>query len=286
VIEAHHRVEALFLPCEPGVRFCLLHRPPVGRRSMGGIVYVHPFAEEMNKARRMAAIASRSLARLGYTVLQIDLHGCGDSSGEMLTTTVETWRTDIEGAATWMLEQGYAPLTVWGLRFGALLAVEWSRQTSTPHESLLLWQPVASGEVHLSQFLRIGMASEMLSSSDGKAGAGRMRHRLSAGEVVQVAGYDITPELACEMDALRMDKQSVARPVDWFEVVSDQAGDFPPAARRSVDIWRQSGVVVAAHLVRGVPFWATVEIADCPELIEATSRAKSEQWTSPTTKAR
>jgi alpha/beta superfamily hydrolase len=36
----------------------------------------------MNKARRMAALQARALAALGYGVLLLDLHGCGDSSGD------------------------------------------------------------------------------------------------------------------------------------------------------------------------------------------------------------
>ena len=72
---------AFFLPATPGHRFCIYHRPAEGGAG-GGIVYAHPFGEEMNKARRMAALQSRRLAAAGYAVLQIDLFGCGDSSGD------------------------------------------------------------------------------------------------------------------------------------------------------------------------------------------------------------
>ena len=49
---------------------------------------VKAWAEEMNKARRMAALQARLLAENGYAVLQIDLHGCGDSSGDLLVRMV------------------------------------------------------------------------------------------------------------------------------------------------------------------------------------------------------
>src|SRR5687768_8838655 len=75
------RTEAMFLSApHGGRRFCLLHMPSRPARAL--VVYVHPFAEEMNKSRRMAALQARALAASGHAVLQIDLLGCGDSSGD------------------------------------------------------------------------------------------------------------------------------------------------------------------------------------------------------------
>ena len=48
-----------------GQRFCLLHTPPASQPALGHVVYVHPFAEEMNASRRMAALNARALARAG-----------------------------------------------------------------------------------------------------------------------------------------------------------------------------------------------------------------------------
>ena len=59
-------------------RFCLYHPPRrVDAVARGAIVYIHPFAEEMNFSRRMVALQARMLAAQGYAVLQIDLSGCG-----------------------------------------------------------------------------------------------------------------------------------------------------------------------------------------------------------------
>ena len=78
------RTESFFLPIDEGrngQRFCLFHRAH-GDVTKGSILYIHPFAEEMNKSRRMAALQARALAKAGYAVLQLDLLGCGDSSGD------------------------------------------------------------------------------------------------------------------------------------------------------------------------------------------------------------
>jgi len=72
--------EPFFLPASRGERFCIFH--PAAGALRGAVLYLHPFAEEMNKSRRMAALQSRMLAARGIAVLQIDLFGCGDSSGD------------------------------------------------------------------------------------------------------------------------------------------------------------------------------------------------------------
>ncbi|HEX6736185.1 MAG TPA: hydrolase 2, exosortase A system-associated, partial [Azonexus sp.] len=83
-----------FLTVHGGQRFCLFH-PAQDGVAKGAVLYLHPFAEEMNKARRMAALQSRALAAAGYDVLQFDLLGCGDSSGDFADATWPAWREDV-----------------------------------------------------------------------------------------------------------------------------------------------------------------------------------------------
>ena len=45
-----------------------------------------------------------------------------------------------------------------------------------------------------------------------------------------------------------------------------------PAARAVVDGWIARGADVHAHVVAGEPFWSTIEIAECPELVSETAR--------------
>ena len=64
-----------------GQRFCVFH--PAQGVPRGAVVHVPALFEEMNKSRRMVALQARTLAAAGFAVLRIDLHGCGDSSGEL-----------------------------------------------------------------------------------------------------------------------------------------------------------------------------------------------------------
>src|ERR1700712_1296748 len=123
----------------PGRRFCLLHRPPHDVAA-GAILFVHPFAEEMNKSRRMASLQARAFAQAGYAVLQCDLLGCGDSSGDFGDATWNDWIDDVADAAAWIGRRFDAPLTLWGLRAGCLVAAEAARRKSLDCD-FLFWQP-------------------------------------------------------------------------------------------------------------------------------------------------
>src|SRR5882672_8203208 len=98
--------EVFFQPATAGTgqRLYVYHSPEPARPThspRGAVLYVHPFAEEMNKSRRMAALQSRALSAAGFAVLQLDLFGCGDSSGEFGDATWDDWVADIVEAAGW-----------------------------------------------------------------------------------------------------------------------------------------------------------------------------------------
>src|SRR5665647_2167413 len=106
--------EAFFLPAgaaqttQSGQRFCLFYPAECGASGdavRGLVLYIHPFAEEMNKARRMAALQARALAQAGYAVLQIDLLGCGDSSGDFGEATWKNWVRDVVQGCQWLRKQ-------------------------------------------------------------------------------------------------------------------------------------------------------------------------------------
>ena len=83
--------DVFFLPAAHGEqRLCLFHAPAGVARSK--VLYLHPFAEEMNKCRPMLALTARQLAARGVQVLAVDLHGTGDSSGEFRDARLEQRR--------------------------------------------------------------------------------------------------------------------------------------------------------------------------------------------------
>ena len=99
--------EAFFLASTRGEGdqgFCLFY-PAQSHVVRGLVLYIHPFAEEMNKSRRMAALQARAFAQAGYAVLQIDLHGCGDSAGDFGDATWEHWIDDVVQGCHWLRQR-------------------------------------------------------------------------------------------------------------------------------------------------------------------------------------
>jgi len=251
-------------------RLYLYHRPPEGTPLRGAIVHVHPWAEEMNKSRRMAALTSRALAEHGWAVLQHDLLGCGDSAGDFGDARWETWVQDVIDAARWLARRHPgAPLWLWGHRAGALLATAARERLDAPAD-LLLWQPVQQGKALLHQFLRLKAAAQ-LADGGGKAVIDGVRRALAAGQSVDIAGYTLAPEMAQALEAARLEPAS-AHPgqVVWLEVATDPAGGPSPATAAAVPRWLAAGWAVDARTVAGPAFWQTTEIEDAPALVDAT----------------
>ncbi len=262
-------MELFFLAGSRGALFAVYHPPAAGMASRGGVLYAPPFAEELNKSRRMIAQQARRLATAGFGVLIPDLYGTGDSAGDFSNARWEIWREDLARCAVWLRQRGHEPLILWGLRLGGLLATGLIGEVAATR--LLLWQPVLSGQRFLHQFLRLRLTADRLKG--GSETLGRLQEALAAGQSLDVAGYELHPELAAALDQVRLTLPLPGVQVDWFELTRAAEDSLVPVSRRIVDEWRSAGVAVHARTVVGEFFWATQEIAEAPALLDATQTA-------------
>jgi exosortase A-associated hydrolase 2 len=270
-------LEAFFLDFERGQRFALLHRPPRWLSARGAVLFIHPFAEEMNRSRRMAALQSRALARAGWLVLQMDLFGCGDSTGSFDEATWEQWLDDVANAAAWLQRtSGHVPV-LWGLRAGALLALQCA-SSSARRTDLVLWAPPASGRELLREFLRLKVVSRMMNPNSGeRVSMEQLLAQLAQGKAIDIAGYSLSPPLAFGLDAATCDLNSLPSRIGCFDVSATVLSALSPGAHDRVEGWRKKGHEVHTRAIAAVPFWQTPEISECPALIENTI-ALLEAW--------
>jgi uncharacterized protein len=262
--------QAFFLPVGNGYRF-FLFTPAQERTERAVILYLHPFAEELNKTRHLVAEQVRGLAAAGYSILQIDLKGCGDSSHDFGETDWEDWLDDVKQGVDWLRQRSNAPLWLWGLRVGALLAVEAGRRFSL-NCSYLLWQPFTSGGLALQQFLRLGIAAEWVGKS-GKGNLGELRERLISGKSVEIAGYVVAPGLALGLKEALLAPPANAMTCHWIEVSSARNPQISPADSALIIEWQQAGISISHRIVSGPAFWQTAEIVRVPSLLSATLEA-------------
>lgn len=254
---------AFFLDGGAGRIFCTgyLHGQPSGRRQR--ILIVPPFAEELNKSRHVLAAIARKAAEAGCDVLLPDLYGTGDSEGDFGDASIDTWRVDLDAAIARF--PGDGPLHLVALRAGALLAMDLA--TRHPLCRLTLLHPQTDGKQLLVQFLRLRLAANLVSGD--KETTAQLRQRLRDGESLEVAGYRLRDTLAGGLETLNL---SAAPPrgvgVDWVELAPDGNRPVMPGSQRVIDAWQAAGTSVQARVIACDLFWATQEIAACPQLVE------------------
>jgi exosortase A-associated hydrolase 2 len=263
--------EPLFID-RPGGRLFAIHHPPAGAAYSGeAVLYLHPFAEEMNQSRRMATLQAEALAALGHGVLALDLTGCGDSTGEFADGRWPLWRDDVAEGCRWLRAHGYEHVTLWGLRLGAALAVEAASLDHGICHRLMLWQPVVGGKTLLTQFLRLRIAAAM--DSGGGETTKSLRATLAEGRSIEVGGYELAPEMAAALDALDLSGAALAPElrIDWIEVVPEADRGPSPASERVIAKWRDAGLAPEVETVVGEAFWSIQETTLAPALIARTT---------------
>jgi uncharacterized protein len=264
--------DVFFLPAGGEQRLCLLHAPAAPSRSR--VLYLHPFAEEMNKSRRMAALACRALAEAGHAVLQMDLRGCGDSSADFGDASWADWQADVrlglECLDARLPDAVQAPLWLWGLRAGCLLAAaDWGRPVN-----YLFWQPMTNGKLALQQFLRLKLAAEMAGGTN-KGLMEQMKTELAAGRPVDVAGYRLGAPLALGLESAKLAPAGTPGRVEWLELSTREDAALTPVSEQAIKAWQDAGWAVRPQIVQGPSFWTTSEIELAPELIARTVEAMS-----------
>lgn len=252
--------------------FLLAHHP----QSFDGrcVLVCPPFAEEMNKSRRMLTELSALLNARGIAVVIPDLFGTGDSEGDFADATWQRWLADLAIAEQWIHDRGWRVEALLGIRLGCVLAAQYAATRSSPVAHMIFWQPATDGARALDQFLRLRVAASLM--SDVKESTADFKARFAAGEAVEIAGYAVAPTLARELEQVGLLK-SMHRPsgqhsgaVHWFEVL--RAADSPmplPAVKVQEQLRQQLDVTV--HSVVGELFWTTTEVAIVPALLAETA---------------
>ena len=115
----------------------------------------------------------------------------------------------------------------------------------------------------------------MSESNSNKETIAELMDRFAAGESVEVAGYEISAELARSMGSatLNADKLDAHPPVYWFEIVSDPSSPLPIASNAAIERMQRDNVAVSVSSMCGAKFWSSVETTTVPGLIDATTAA-------------
>ena len=254
-----------------GARVLTVLYTPERAESRGCVLVVPPFAEEMNKSRRMSVELAGSLAKEGFAVVLVDLYGTGDSDGDFAEATWPRWISDVLLTADWCRQRGHPVSGMIGIRLGCGLAIEAALKLDRPLRRMVFWQPSLDGARAFEQFLRLRVAASMF-DPERKETVKDLRGRLAAGETLEVAGYEVSNELAtgiCAMSASKL-AAPTAQFIEWIEVARESKPPPEPTVRALESI-QSAGAKARYHQVIGEPFWTSTEIVVSPDLIAKTT---------------
>lgn len=269
-MNAPPRLDPAFIQGSKGALFALHHPPAQILGSTECFVTVPSFAEEMNRCRYMQTLLAQALNKQGHALVSVDPYGTGDSSGDFTEANWEQWIQDTIDATHYARQLGYQKISFLAVRLGALLAMAAAPAIDNLHR-MIFWQPVINGKASLNQFLRIKIAASM--GRDEKAETtSHLEALLKEGKNIEVAGYDVSPELFNGIQAAHYNNHldSLSCPVSWFTVLASAERKTPRGDMQAIEKWRDQGVQIDHQTVIGPAFWQAHERTLAPELITAT----------------
>ncbi|MDB5816050.1 MAG: hypothetical protein JWN23_3167 [Rhodocyclales bacterium] len=254
----------IFLPSRLGANYAFYIPAAVSAETppLGTILWLQPFAEEANCARRHLVAAARECQQHGIGSLILDLSGCGESDGDLAGTSLRDWLDEIQHALEWLDQRTAGPVWLGGLRAGALLATHVAALRKV--SGVVLWQPVLSGRSVIDQFLRQQLAVDWAQGSAANAAqilAG-LRETLARGEAITVAGYTLSAGLAADLAAMEVSAEALARTrIVLLESRSagTAASGLSPGLEKFCTSLQAAGAEVLTGSCEATPFWAAHE---------------------------
>ncbi len=256
-----------------GHLFCQHLQPDEQTDPARAVLILPPFADEMNKSRRMLSQQCWRLAERGYSVYFPDLYGTGDSEGNFEEASWDIWHDDLVRLLHLIAENQAIRISVLAMRMGALLLKAVLNHRPSSIDRIVLWQPVLNGELLLSQFYRLKLAADMIGDHESRMTAADIKKLLAEGKTVEIAGYTLNPLLAEGLATCKLENFSfpVDVRIDWYEIVPGEERSIPIPGLKLAERIINSGVEVNQQKIVGAPFWSTVELVDVPELLNLTT---------------
>lgn len=231
------------------------------------MIFVPPFAEEMNKCRRQTTEIALALNNLGYATLVWDLFGTGDSDGSFADANWDIWINDLECVIDWASNQELVVDTLIASRLGCILAANSLLQSGHSVARSVFLQPVEQGSRFITQFLRLRVAASMMDAGPRES-TRELRERLQNGETLEIAGYHLSPPLWKAIESL--DIKELLDPclgtLDVVEVSRFASNNLSTSTDRMLQAAKARELSANRYTVVGEPYWSSGEIVVNDEL--------------------
>ncbi len=225
-----------------------------------------PFAEEMNKCRHLFSELRQQLTAHSDLLL-LDPYGTGDSLGDLDTASAQRWAADWLSLLHIVKAKGYQRFNVVAVRYGHLQLIDLlQHQLPLPVHKVVLWQPYLQVSTFLQQFFRLKIAEQMAKGE--KITQKELEAQLSAGNLVEIAGYPITDHFVSSVHSLQgldtLPPLYQQTPLLWLETSMLQ--NVSPACEKGIALLSKHFMVQYQQLL-GPPWWNASELVYNSELI-------------------
>ncbi len=183
-----------WLESAAGNNFAWLHLPYEGSSNSTGLVICSPLGYEYTHAHRSVRRLADQLAVHRYPTLRFDLHGMGDSPGDLFAEDLlNRWIAEISSAIDALRSQsGVSKICLLGIRMGATLAAKVAEHTPVKH--LVLWNPIVTGRRYVREMQALARMAEGF--------------RQDHDDFIESAGFIMTAALAADIKQINLGKQS------------------------------------------------------------------------------
>lgn len=244
--------------------FGVVHTPAGEPRPLA-FVLSHPFGEEKLWAHRAFVSFARRLAARGHVVLRFDYRGCGDSEGELASSSLQSHLGDLTAAIDHLVhhQTEVRQVGLAGLRFGATVAAL-AAERATGHTRdllagapLVLWDPITDGEAWLGEMLRSHLSTQMAVFGRVVETRDVLRERIARGERINLDGYDLAAPLydsCCAKDLLDSSTKTFEGATQITQIAANEN------QKPRVDLQALAGAYRRGSFARCIeePFWKEI----------------------------
>jgi len=222
--------------------FGWLHAPDAAPRGL--VVLCPPVGYDAICSHAALRALAEQLAAAGLLALRFDYHGTGDSAGcDHDPERVTAWRASLEAAIAHVRQVAGAPLplTLFGVRLGATLALDFARSVGGV-DGLVLWSPAVTGKSYVREVraFRKLLESEVASAPTGALGR--------APDDEEAAGFLLSAATVAALSAIEF-TQFTASPARRALVIGRD--DLPGGEDKLVQRLTAAGVQVSSPTVAG-----------------------------------
>ncbi len=242
---------------------------PAARPDGSGLLLLSPFGEERKCAYRTLVRLARAAAAVGLAAARFDYSGTGESTGEHGKAALADWLEEAAAVSRSFRDRfRLEHMAAAGVRLGANLAAR--LPTFEAVTAMVLIEPLLAGAGYLGELQRRKQIKEMMAGGKARTSAADIRTQWEAGGCVDFDGFDIGPNLAAELAALRLEVDLARLPAACrclllrIGALKGFPANWKPVVQQ---LERRPGN--RARILREKPFWGQIEYFETDQVQDA-----------------